>query len=361
MEHIYRLRLRGALHVGRGSLGLEGSLPYMPSDTLFSALVTTWAQMVTEAEIATWLAPFTQGQPPFLLTSAFPYAGDVRLYPAPAFPAPLSLAARRGAGKRFKRLSHVSEGILAGWLAGGSLESELQQTLPDGKPVANFVQGGRAWVTSDERRRIARALVLPADEPETLQLWRETTVPHVVVGRADNQANLYHTGRVHFAAQCGLWFAVQGADETWQARIGKALALMADSGMGGLRSRGHGAFACEEWAGALALPQPQPGDYAMVLSRVAPTAAQMAALLDEGARYRLAAVGGWCGSDQETQRKRRRVRLLAEGSTVRWTGERLGQMVDVNPTGGQGLAHPVYRYGYALAVGVAAQALEVRT
>jgi CRISPR-associated protein Csm4 len=84
----------------------------------------------------------------------------------------------------------------------------------------------------------------------------------------------------------------------------------------------------------------------------------MTALLAEHANYRLATVGGWCGNDGEEPRKRRRVRLVAEGSVVAWPDGPLGRLVNVNPNGGDGLSHPVYRSGYGLAVAVGAKALE---
>lgn len=360
MDQVYRLHLQAPLHVGSIGIGKEGSLAYMPSDTLFAAMVATWAWLAPE-RLDAMLAQFAADHPPFLLTSAFPYAGDVRLFPTPAVDAPLTQNTRVSMGKKLKRLSHVSEQILLHWLAGDDLSGELEEIVKQGgqpRKVTNLIQGDHVWVTSQERRMIAAALGLPADEPEALKLWGEEAVPHVVVGRVDNRPNLYHTGRVYFAKACGLWFGVRDADPIWQADIARALDAMADSGMGGLRSTGHGAFEWQLWPTDVVLPAPRPGSYGLLLSRLAPKKDQMPALMAEKASYRLATVGGWCGNDGEPPRKRRRVRLVAEGSIVGWPGEPLGQLVDVNPVGAEGLDHPVFRYGYGLAVGVEDKALE---
>jgi CRISPR/Cas system CSM-associated protein Csm4 (group 5 of RAMP superfamily) len=85
----------------------------------------------------------------------------------------------------------------------------------------------------------------------------------------------------------------------------------------------------------------------------------MAALTADQASYRLVTVGGWCGNDEGQPRKRRRVRLLTEGSVIRWTQEPVGQLVDVNPqAAGDRLPHPVYRNGFGMALRVEEKALE---
>ena len=39
----YRLQMRSPLHVGEQGIGNEQTLAYIPSDTLFSALVVAWS------------------------------------------------------------------------------------------------------------------------------------------------------------------------------------------------------------------------------------------------------------------------------------------------------------------------------
>lgn len=346
MDEAYNLALRSALHVGSTGVGHEGALTYMPSDTLFGALVTTWAWQCDAAALEARLAPFEARHPPFLLTSAFPYAGPVRLYPRPETDPPVSAQTRTDMGKSLRRITHVSEGLLRRWLAGDALDDTLGKDARG--HVQNLIQAGQVWVTTAERVDIAAALELPADEPEVLQIWGEGVVPHVSVDRINNAPNLFHTGRVYYAPGCGLWFGVEWRDEAARAWLEEALNLMHDGGIGGLRSTGHGRF---DWVRAPApdLPKAAQGDYAVLLSRAALPDTQMAALTAEGSSYRLVTVGGWCGNDGEPPRKRRPVRLVAEGSVVQWCAEPLGGLVNVNPADpADALPHPVYRYGYGL-------------
>ena len=80
----YHLSFRAGLHVGARGLDVEETRIAIPADTLFSALVSAWRISGRDPDVFT--APFVTrpAEPPFLLTSAFPFAGQVRFYPAPA-------------------------------------------------------------------------------------------------------------------------------------------------------------------------------------------------------------------------------------------------------------------------------------
>ncbi|MER2600174.1 MAG: hypothetical protein ABTQ73_11705 [Caldilineales bacterium] len=246
------------------------------------------------------------------------------------------------------------------WLQGHSLADQIaEKSKANGTDIAisNFIHGERIWVTSNERKAIAEMLDKPADEPHNMRIWSEEVAPHVVVDRHSNSPNLFHTGRVYFVPGCGLWFDVRYLSTQWQDDIKAVLNVMTDSGIGGLRSTGHGAFRWDAWSDAVPFTAPKPETYGLLLNRLAPTSRQMNALTAEKATYRLATIGGWCGNDGEQPRKRRRVRLLTEGSIVHWPDAILGQLVDVNPKS-DGLAHQVYRFGFGLGIAVNPKALE---
>jgi CRISPR-associated protein Csm4 len=343
-----RLTLKGPLHVGRFvGVEREAVLDWVPADTLFGALVSAWA--FTGHDVATYLETFVAGDPPFLLTSAFPLAGPVRFYPRPWLrPRPPDLLA--GARKRIKRLRWVSAGVFGRLLAGESLAGEAGDD--------NFVHNEAVWLTRAERAQLPPAVL------EEGHAWRNQTVPHVTVDRSQARSNLFHAGRVDFAAECGLWFAVRyRRDEAlWQARLRSALDYLAGAGLGGLRSTGHGAF---EWGAAdEPVPDAAGASHAVTLSRYAPRDVDelRAALLAEPrAAYGLVLVGGWCRDGVLHAYRRRSVRMVDEGSVLAWpTGAVLGHAVDVTPQGvGQfGHRQRVLRYGYAYPVPVAPAALQ---
>ena len=69
------------LRVGAHAANLEETGLHLPSDTLFSALVDSWGR--SGGDLCAWMKPFQDGDPSFVLTSAFPFAGGVRFFPAP--------------------------------------------------------------------------------------------------------------------------------------------------------------------------------------------------------------------------------------------------------------------------------------
>lgn len=343
------LALKGPLHIGHFiGVDREAVEEWVPADTLFGALVNAWA--LTGQDVEALLKGFKAGDPPFLLTSAFPQAGAVRFYPRPWLRPHLPADAL--SGKRTKRLRWVSEGILTRLVNGHPLHEEVQED--------NFLQGNTVWLTHTERAQ------LPASVHEWGRAWGYQAVPHVTVSRTQARSNLFHTGRVDFAHDCGLWFAVRyRADRAvWHKRLCAALNYLAEAGLGGLRSIGHGAFEWREEECPLPAEMPTTGEFALTLSRYAPRSAeelQTTLLEDPRTAYTFTLVGGWCHDSTWHTWRRRSVRLVSEGSLLRWPAQEVvGHLVDVTPENAGEFrdGHRVWRYGFAFPMPVASSALE---
>ena len=326
---IFDLTVPGALHQGEFvGINREAALDWIPSDSLFAAIVTAWARQ--GAEVTTRLAGFVKdNDPPFILTSALPRAGAMRFYPTPSR-LPQALFERGLTAKWVKKIRWLSEGVF---------QTLVKGQMPE-HADGNFLHGKTLWLTSAEYDRIKQLLV--ADDEGRLGLWRKQIVPHVTVDRVSNASNLFHTGRVTFARDCGLWFAVRGQAD-W---VREALGYLQDAGLGGLRSTGHGAFEFKETADDL--PGVKDG-FGLSLSRYAPqTEAEIGGLQVEHSAYKLVTVGGWCEDDEGHPWRRRAVRLVAEGALLP-AGAR-GRLVDVRPEkpeAWKGPMRPVYRSGLA--------------
>lgn len=336
---------RGPLYVGSFlSIDRELALEHIPSDTLFSAIVVTWAaQGALDARLAACLAL----PPPLRMTSAFPRIGETRLYPMP-LGLKLNTAPDAIAGKARKRVRWVSEGVFQRLLAFGDLSKEVDVE-------GNFGQNGSVWLLQSEMM-VARALL--GNQQGELSFWSIRTVPRVSIGRDDNAPNYFETGRLMFAESCGLWFAASGVSGKDGARgdsekwVTEALQQLQDSGLGGLRSTGHGAFTMSiptrppPFAG----PATKPSGYAVLLSRYTPRDAEetSAALRRSGSAYGFDMTGGWCVDDAGTPWRRRPVRFVREGSLIGAGAS--GRVLDVMPQGV--MNRPVYRSGLAFAVPV---------
>ncbi len=360
----YYLSPSAMLHIGRQGIEQEQTLHHIPSDTLFAALLVAAMERGCAPEV--WAAAFAgSGEAPFLLGSAFPYAGDVRFYPMP----PLDLAAYglpMRETKQLSKIAYVSQGIWEHILQGEPLEP-LFPSEEKGSRGA-FLQEKTLWLSADEVEHLPPAMrdlpgtgaphARPLRALQRLAVWKASQMPRVTVDRWQRGSEIYYTGRVAFAEGCGLWFpmgwrrpeAVADGGRSWVETFDHALALLGDAGLGGERSAGLGGFTWragepEVW------PEPRQGAPAVTLSRYHPRESELPeALQGEAVRYRLTSVAGYLCSPQEPAQRRRRLWLVQEGSIVTAVEpDGMGNLTDVAPTVGQ-FSHPVWRYGLALLV-----------
>jgi len=353
-------------HFGLRGLEQEGSASHCPSDTLFAALVATAADLDGDAGARAFTRPFEDGKPPFLLTSVFPRAGNLPLYPFPFVK--VELAEKRGQRKLLKRLRYVSPVIFTRIINRQSLDE-----YADGEDGCGlFLQGGQVWLAADEIdalpddwRELAPEDVkkrkdwrewLPGKEGRQWlreqKVWRSRPVDRVTVDRVASASTIYRIGRTVYAPGCGLWFGAQwpaGLDGDAQTRLETLLAHLGDRGLGGERSVGYGQFKWEQ-ASPLDLPERALDGPSLTLSRYLPRQEELPAALQGDASYRLAAVAGWLNAPGKQAQRRKQVRLLVEGSVFQTSGAGLwGRLADVCPDGWNG--HSIWRYGYACPVG----------
>ena len=374
MPHLQPITLAfpQGLHLGTRAVTLEEAGVHIPSDTLFSALVDIWGR--TGGDPDAWSRPFRNGDPPFLLTSAFPFAGDARFFPMPVDPERLMPANRTEESatinKRLKRIHFLSEGLLRCVLGGHGLPDDLfSADEKSDAPSAVTLQEDALCLLPEEVDK------LPTNDqdgqclPRLLQhqdVWRQARVPRVTVDRINSASNIFHAGRTRFAPGCGLWFGVQWrnpdmpvADQTglsYRDALAKSLALLGEEGIGGERSAGYGAFV-PTWGKKFHLRDPRPGHIAWLLSRYLPAPAELPACLNDAhAAYQLVRIGGWARSLYGADQRRKQINFLAEGSLMAWPSAAVvGAIADLRPayaaSAGE-FPHPIWRSGLALAVGL---------
>ena len=102
---------------------------------------------------------------------------------------------------------------------------------------------------------------------------------------------------------------------------------------------------------------PDAGDGKWItLGRCLPAADEVPAVLQGNVAYALEEVGGWLYSPGIKAERRRTINMIAEGSVLSGIGKTFyGSIADVQPdyNGTQPVGHPVWRNGYAAAVGFA--------
>lgn len=353
--------IRGRVfHFGRqAGMGMEDSAVTWPSDSLFAALVARLAAREPGA-VEQAVASFLNGDPPFLLTSTFPCVVTAEGKVVRFFPVPLAALRPREGGlpagvqaKALKKVRFVSEGVFRQLLQGRSLAEVYPQD--EMRPQAYLAGAKTLLLAAEDWDRLPKAWQRAG---EALTFWKVEKRPRVTVGRLSNRSNLFHVGGVHFRqdeyAWAGLWFGVhwRREDDFWAAQFAALLEDLGSAGLGAERSAGYGAAEIAP-QGHFDLPDPDGQEMWITLSRYWPRREEMPALLDERAAYELVTVGGWVDS---VGQRRRPLTLVAEGAVLAALGQvpPYGAVADVRPsypTNTDPLGHPVYRYGYALAVG----------
>ncbi len=346
---MYRLRFRSPLHIGERGVGLEVTRTHLPADTLFGAICSVWREFYDVAalcrDVLDWFAEDEGGAEPFFLSSAFPFAGDVRFFPKPLGQM-ASVTLREGDEKAFKRVRFVSERIFAAIISGEPIEFHSSLC------IAN----GTAWVTEEEKARLAP---WTDDASGDIVLWKTAVVPRVTLDRITGASEIWHFGEVHFAEGVGLWFAVEfnpDHGESLRRRFEAVLSALGDIGVGGERGAGRGLFHVDGPTDAT-LPEIGGADRFVTLSPVCPKdVAELRRLTGEGAAYELMPRRGWVTSPEASNLRRKVVWMFAEGSVLATAPlPRAGRLVDVTP---DVCPHKVWRYGYAFPVGMVPSALQ---
>ncbi|CUU34970.1 MAG: type III-A CRISPR-associated RAMP protein Csm4 [Armatimonadetes bacterium] len=340
---VYELHFRAPLHIGERGIGQEETRDFVPADTLFSALCTLWAFLHGESALNELLARYRdEGREPFFLTSAFPFAGEIRFYPKPLRPPDTSLEF----AKRWKSIRWVSERVFQAYLNGEPIRLEAESQQPPGESRRLLLQDGKILIHPDDWQALQAFWNYEADD---LRIYEVATVPRVTLDRISNASQIWLFSEVHFTQGCGLWFGTVFGETGYQQPFEACLRLLGDTGLGGERNAGRGLFNFErrEWT----LHSPSTASRFVTLSPWLPAnTEQLGWLRAEGSAYELTLKRGWLGSPHASNLRRKEVWMIGEGSVIAHPPEfRAGQLVNLQP---DGASHPAYRYGYAFPVGV---------
>lgn len=294
------------------------------SDTWYSAVTLAMGQFQLLEE---WLSATTRpyAEPAVKLSSLFPFQRGMLFAPPPAgiWPPPPSPRVR------WKGAKLVPLGAIGTLLRGETLDEERWQV--DGHSGCLLPSTGYGGVG-----------------PYRFLKRRFSAVDRLTGGHAEP----YEASAVQFAPGCGLWgvieFASPAAYAVWAPKIQVALRWLADSGIGGLRSRGFGrARQPEVQAGTLdQLLEPLPAP------RSQQPAWWLLSLFSPGEEDQVDWSGGSYTLVTRTGRAvtgaiKPGARLVEEGSVVLAGSAPRGSIRDARP---DGATHPVYRSGYAVAL-----------
>jgi CRISPR-associated protein Csm4 len=289
------------------------------SDALFSAVSSAMSQLGLAEE---WFAATAASSdaPAVRFSSFFPFIGETLLIvpPRSLWPPPES------AKVRYKGAHFVPMTVVESLLADKAIDED--RWAVDGE--------SECLVISNQGRGPFKVALRSSAGVDRLN--------HAGV-------EIHSTACLEFTRAGGLWTIVQFADEgavaRWQAPVRSALRLLADSGLGGERSRGWGRSEAPEWQ-AWTPPQAPDTDQAhWLLSLYTP--AENDVVDWKRGNYSTVVRRGRIESSARWGEPKQPTTMIAEGSVLLASSAPLGAATNIAP---EGFPHPVYRAGFAVTV-----------
>jgi CRISPR type III-A-associated RAMP protein Csm4 len=323
---IVRLQPRGPWRFGPQSGARDRVDRIFHSDSLYSAVTIAMGQLGEQSE---WIAATADAAVPAVqLSSCFPYQGSTLFIVPPANVWPPAQSSKvRWKGARFIPLSLVTS-----LLGGKQLDEDRWLVDPTSECLLAIEKQG-----------------IPSGP------FRVGIRTSAVVDRVDNgNVDLHSTACLEFSEGAGLWCLVAFADEESQARwagpVKAAFRLLADSGMGGERSRGWGRSETPQITEGT-LPeliytaQPETETAWWLLSLFSPASDDTVEW--QRGSYSTITRGGRVESPQSWGDEKQLLRMVEEGSVLFSSTQPKGAARNVAPAE---FPHPVYRSGFALAI-----------
>ena len=309
MEYtICKLKPKAPFHIGIKEGGLEETLHYIPSDTLFSAFCNIYRMIYGKEELNNLLQDF-QNDPPFLLSSVFPAIRDNLLFPLPKNTNLQKYAEKLN--KKLKEVAYVSENIFKKLIKSEEIEIAQEDIAQEGKAIVKDYSG---------------------------KIWEVREVPRIVLDRKTSASNIYYFGEVIFLG--GLHFLIDLRNKDYEKKIRATIRVLADEGIGGDRTYGKGFFEVEGFD-RIKFDEIESQWY-VTLSIFHPHKEELKGI--EG-YYEYIERGGWAYSVETKGVRKKFVRMFSEGSV--FNKKIVGDLIKVGED-----KHPFYRYGYAFPVPV---------
>lgn len=351
--HILGMEFRMPLHLGGEGHSVEAVESCAHSDTLFSAICHAWLKVHGAEDLERMLCAFLRAgeegvEPPFSLSSAFPYVvredapkQNIFYLPAPHMRPPVPEQVEPPVP--VKDVDWVSKDFFERWIT----------YYEPGHPVDMPSEWSQL---EEEQELLGRAMITEVR-------------PRIARDELAGGSQLYFFGMQRFAKGCGLYCFIRWREDTrdqFEPKLKAAISLLGDVGLGGERSSGYGTFK-PRWD-SLELRVPDQAENTNGLISLAlwyPNGKDLDELHSDVSleQYKLINRAGWSASPSLKKAYRRKVvRMFAEGSTCHRTRldpsqpallsflrrDVTGCLVDVTSQelikdGG----HRVYRYGFA--------------
>ena len=296
------------------------------SDTLFGCVCWAIREVFSEARLEGLLKQFASGDPPFQLSSTFPFrdntsAGRTHFYPRPML-VPAEFEIPKGVDeaeqqKNFRKVKWVTEETLGKFTSGAWNE-------------ADYYASG-TW---------------NAEGPKEMTFEVQHNTIDRLSGGTTPSGNLYSLTE-YAISNGGLFFLLDGDTDVVESAFG----FLEHFGIGGDSSLGKGRFEIEVTDADLPAT-PEGADRFMTLSLYAPRESEMDTVRSDGAWYNLTVRKGKVGGPflRVTDFWKKSLTMLAEGSTFPLIEQKNFGHNPIVKGIADGLLFDVQHYGYAFQI-----------
>jgi len=343
--NIYRLTFKTPLHISDLRSEYSKSEKRIHSDTLYAAIMHAWS-MLGKNE---WISK----DPPFTISSLFPFATDINSNFIYFFPKPYVLPIKEEdkkpeIAKKFKKVQYLDKNYFEKLLNGvydPSPESLKGEYLTD--KIFKFNNERDSNLVNNENK---------------YEIIKSQIVPRIKWNRKENEeSEPFYMEKLFFDEGTGFWFIIFFESNEILDRFEIALNLLSDEGLGTDRNVGNGKFNFE--SDVIELNIPEESNYCINLSLYCPESYEVLknhliskeennGEIDPNVGYDFIKRGGWISEPYNTYRKRE-IYMFTEGSVFRYEIRGcsvMGASHDVTPEIilNKEKHHRIYRTGKAL-------------
>ena len=299
--------------------------PELHSDTLFGAIVSAISELFPEKTDE--MIDSFKNEPPFILSSTFPYAIDddrkIRFYPkiiAKQSKDDFDENLNPQSFKDYKKVKYVEENMFFDMVQGNLRDVDIVKNLDDYSKVKTL---------------------LSKDKLDVEVSFNENIIPNNSINRVNNQTEgiFYTSGREY--VNMGLFFLIEFFDEEYVPLVKSAIRFLKDRGFGRDISNGKGQFDYEidEDFSISSFYDGDGFDYFITLSRFIPNEDDLNRI-NEHSSYEIGSKRGKSRAGEI----RKQVRFFNEGSIFSDYGKYYGKIVE------SGKDSPAVEYGFAFPV-----------
>ena len=324
----YKLYFTSPLHLGTVEKE-EMTDEILHSDTLFSSIISRWNTFYDDnmEEIIK--------NPPFLISSAFPFKEDEFFFPRPMVRIRKEEDDDVYIGKKLKKVKFLSKILFEKVLNGEEIKfsNEILEK--------NTFQNGIFWTNYN-----------CSELPEEKQIvYKKVEKPRVIIDRIKNSSQIFYFNEIFYSKNAGLFFLVRFNEEKFRKKFQTILSFLGDEGIGGDRSSGKGLFKLDIVEN-FELRTPETSEFFTSLSLYHPTKEEIEKGLLKNSSYELITRKGWIYSNSATSIRKKSLRMFKEGSVFTNIGKELyGDIKKVFEKNSElGILHDVYRYGIGFCV-----------